>query len=127
MSKAMEIMNEVRTELVRIKNPKINNKERFATIDDLFAKLADITELKDAKRRLQRHNEKLEQCVAERTRKLQKANKDLKCHKEELQANNIALRTLLRVVEQEKELIEKKVVSNFEHAILPLLAEFQVL
>ena len=85
----------------------------------------DITELKNVTKKRQRQNEELEKCVIERTKKLKKVNDDLKTREEELQESNVALRTLIHAVEQEKRLLEKKVATNFEYAILPLLSDLQ--
>lgn len=88
----------------------------------------DVTELTNARRKLRDQNTDLEKRVADRTREMEKLNRELleresECllHQHELEAKNIGLRTLLSSVEEEKRRLEERTVSNIREALVPVL------
>ena len=83
----------------------------------------DITELKKARENLERQNEKLEKCVIDRTRNLEKANCELAIREKKLHESNVVLRNLLHTIEKEKQLIKEKISANLKYAILPLISD----
>jgi DNA-binding CsgD family transcriptional regulator len=74
----------------------------------------DITELKAAEEELKRHRDKLEALVQERTRKLKAKSKAV----EEF---NVALKVLLRQVQEDKEDLEQRFIANVNRLVLPYL------
>ncbi len=112
----------------------------------IMGSFVDITDRKIAEKKLESINEALEQRVAERTRELLTANRQMKKEiedrkqveaslrqKEEelrqqsvnLQETNTALKILLKQRDQDKEELENKVLSNVRELILPYVEKLE--
>jgi DNA-binding CsgD family transcriptional regulator len=112
----------------------------------MMGSFVNITDRKNAEKKLERINEELEIRVAERTRELLVANERMMKEIEErkqiemslrrteeelrqqslnLQETNTALKILLKQREQDKEDLEDKVLSNVKELILPYIEKLE--
>ena len=80
----------------------------------MLGAIRDISELKAAEEELHKHREKLETLVRERTKELKTQSKTV----EEL---NVALKVLLRQVQEDKEHLEQRFVANVNRLVFPYL------
>lgn len=78
----------------------------------------DITELKRTEVELKKHRDSLEEMVQERTAELEMKSRSV----EEL---NVALKVLLNQVQEDKENLEQRLVSNVKKLVLPYLEKIR--
>ncbi len=102
----------------RYSAPVLNKSGEFCARVWFFR---DVTYMKRADLLLKDHNKYLLLAVKEKTKKLEFANKNLSKNKKELEATNASLRSLLQVLEKEKQAMQEKVAANFNMTITPLL------
>ena len=90
-----------------------------------FGTVIDITERKDAEKKLQKAYDNLEIRIQERTRQLEDVNRELTAERETLNQRTIALKEILNQIEEEKRQIELKIQANIDRVIVPIIARLK--
>jgi PAS domain S-box-containing protein len=97
-------------------------------VDYFFALGIDVTERKRAEDELRRHHDHLEDMVKERTNKLTRAMEDLRKREAELKTQsrtleeaNIALKVVLKQMEEKKREDKENILSNVKQLVIPYL------
>jgi len=90
-------------------------------LDFFFALGIDITERKEAEDELRRHRDHLEDLVNERTERLSKINEQLQKEIAERKEAEMALRAVLKQMEEKKMEDKENILTNVKQSVVPYL------
>jgi PAS domain S-box-containing protein len=107
----------------------INSKATFmkpdGTVGGIVGVIIDITDRKRAEEELKNHRDHLEQTVEARTAELQSSKGELEIKTRTLEEVNIALKVLLRQIEEDKKDLEERFTQNIKQLVLPYVEKIK--